>query len=90
MMPTIPETNGHDSWSNPGTSRAINVSIDRPEVEALCEKHKTSISAIETLPKGGTRVVLTNGDDAAVMRRVFGNRILAGNVERAHWARVLR
>ena len=90
MMPTIPPTNGHDSWSNPGTSRAINVSIDRAAVEALCEKHTTRISAIETLPKGGTRVVMMNGDDAAVMRRVFGTKILAGNVERTHWARVGR
>ena len=67
MQPhTIPATNGHDDWSTPGPSRAINVNTLRPEVEALCAKHKTTISAIEALPRGaGTRVVMMNGDDAA-------------------------
>ena len=90
MMPTIPATNGHDSWSNPGPGRAISVSLDRAAVEALCVKHQTKISAIEKLPKGGTRVVMMNGDDAEAMRRVFGNKILTGTVTREHWARVVR
>lgn len=90
MMPTIPSTNGHDSWSNPGKSRAINVSIDLAAVEALCAKHQTRISAIERLPAGGTRVVLMNGDDAETMRRVFKSNILTGTVTREHWARVPR
>ena len=90
MMPTIPATNGHDSWSNPGPGRAINVSIDRAAVEALCAKHETRISAIEALPGGGTRVVMMNGDDAVAMRRVFGTKVLTGVVARAHWQRVVR
>ena len=53
-------------------------------------KHQTKISAIESLPKGGTRVVMMNGDDAEAMRRVFGNKILTGTVTREHWARVVR
>jgi len=53
-------------------------------------KHQTKISAIEKLPKGGTRVVMMNGDDAEAMRRVFGNKILTGTVTREHWARVVR
>ncbi|MBW8842997.1 MAG: hypothetical protein JF608_14595 [Sphingomonadales bacterium] len=68
----------------------MNVSLDRAAVEALCVKHQTKISAIETLPKGGTRVVMMNGDDAEAMRRVFGNKILTGTVTREHWARVVR
>lgn len=88
MQPTVPATNGHADWSTPGTSRAINVTLARAEVEALCTKHKALISAIETLPKGvGTRVVLTNGDHAAVMRRAFGKVIIEGKVEREHWMR---
>lgn len=90
MMPTIPATNGHDSWSNPGKSRAINVTIELAAVEALCAKHRTRISAIERLPSGGTRVVLMNGDDAEVMRQVFKSDILTGPVARTHWARVTR
>ena len=52
------------------------------DVEALCRKHKVTISAIETLASGGTRVVLTNADGAATMNRVFGRKVLNGAVER--------
>ncbi len=91
MMPTtIPPTNGHDTWSTPGPGRAINVEMARADVEASCAKNNTRISAIEVLPKGGTRVVMMNGDDAEAMRRVFGTKILTGTVEREHWARVIR
>lgn len=87
MQPhNIPATNGHADWSTPGPSRAINVTTDRAAVEALCVKHKTTISAIETLPRGaGTRVVMMNGDDAAIMRRAFGKAVIEGKVEREHW-----
>ncbi len=63
-------------------SRAINVNATKSDVEALCLKHKAPISAIETLASGGTRVVFMNGDDAAAMSRVFGKKVLSGNVER--------
>ena len=88
MQPySIPATNGHSDWSTPGPSRAINVTTARAAVEALCAKHKTTISAIEALPNGaGTRVVMMNGDDAAVMRRAFGKAVIEGKVEREHWA----
>jgi len=88
MQPhNIPATNGHSDWSNPGPSRAINVTTARTDVEALCAKHKTRISAIEALPRGaGTRVVMMNGDDAAIMRRAFGKAIIEGKVDREHWA----
>ena len=88
MQPySIPATNGHSDWSTPGPSRAINVTTARAAVEALCAKHKTTISAIESLPNGaGTRVVMMNGDDAAVMRRAFGKAVIEGKVEREHWA----
>ncbi|WP_375397965.1 hypothetical protein [uncultured Sphingomonas sp.] len=88
MMPTnIPATNGHDSWSTPGPSRAINVTLARADVETLCTKHRTRISGIEILPGGGTRVVMMNGDDAAIMRRAFGKSVIAGVVKREHWLR---
>jgi hypothetical protein len=91
MMPTtIPPTNGHDTWSTPGPGRAINVEMARADVEASCAKNNTRISAIEVLPKGGTRVVMMNGDDAATMRRVFGKKIIEGVVQRQHWLRAPR
>jgi len=63
-------------------SRAINVNANKADVQALCLNHKAPISAIETLASGGTRVVLMNGDAAAAMTRVFGRKVLSGNVER--------
>ena len=91
MMPTnIPATNGHDTWSTPGPGRGINVDILLADVQALCAKNKTTISSIEALPKGGTRVVMMNGDDAATMRRVFGKKVIEGVVQRQHWLRAPR
>ncbi len=70
-------------------SRAINVSVGQAQVIALCEKHKAVISAIETLPSGGTRVVMMNGPDAARIIKAFGSKVLTGSVARTHWMRAI-
>lgn len=67
-------------------SRAMNIDLDRDEVIARCAKNNATISAIETLISGGTRVVMMNGDDAAVMRKAFGSKIITGTVTRMKWA----
>lgn len=66
-------------------SRAMNVDADQAEVIARCAKYNATISAIETLISGGTRVVLMNGDDAAVIRKAFGSKIITGLVTRTKW-----
>lgn len=63
-------------------SRAINLGVPRAEVVAMCEKHNVTISAIEVLPSGGTRVVLMNGYDTAVIAGAFKSRIIEGVVHR--------
>lgn len=63
-------------------SRAINVKSNEQQVIALCRKHDVTISAIESLVSGGTRVVLMNGDAAATMRQAFGKNVLTGTVTR--------
>lgn len=63
-------------------SRAINVEATQAEVLDMCAKHKAEISAIESLVSGGTRVVLKNGDDAAVIARAYGAKVLTGPVRR--------
>ncbi len=63
-------------------SRAINVNATNAEVSAMCAKHKTTISAIEALPSGGTRVVMMNADDAAVISKAFKSKILATDTKR--------
>ncbi len=52
------------------------------------QKHDAIISAIETLPSGGTRVVLMNSADAAKIIKAFGSKVLTGNVARTHWRAV--
>lgn len=57
-------------------SRAINIDATQDDVTAVCAKHSARISAIETLPGGATRVVLCSGDDAAIIRRVYGKSVI--------------
>ena len=70
-------------------SRAVNVSVEQPQVVAMCKKHDAIISAIETLPSGGTRVVLMNSADAAKIIKAFGSKFLTGNGARTHWMRAV-
>jgi hypothetical protein len=64
-------------------SRAINIDATEAHVTTMCGKHSAVITSIESLRSGGTRVVLTNGDSAAVIRRAYGNKVIAGAVQRA-------
>jgi hypothetical protein len=70
-------------------SRAVNVTVEQPAVLAMCKKHDAIISAIETLPSGGTRVVLMNSDDAAKIIKAFGSKVMTGTVKRTHWMRAV-
>ncbi len=66
-------------------SRAINVKLDEADVIAKCGRKSISISAIEVLPGGGTRVVLNNMDDATVMHKAFGRSVIKGAVRRTNF-----
>ena len=63
-------------------SRAINLNVTEAEVTAMCARHNVAISAIEGLQGGGTRVVLNNIDDTAVIAKAFRSSIIAGTVTR--------
>ncbi len=63
-------------------SRAINVNATHDHVIAACAKRKVAISAIETLASGGTRVVLNNADDTAIMAKAYGSKVIRGVVTR--------
>lgn len=52
-----------------------------------CADNNATVSAIEDLISGGTRVVLMNGDDAAVIRRVYKSKVMSGPVVRTRWVR---
>jgi hypothetical protein len=71
-------------------SRAINVNATEAEVLRTCASNGVTISAIEALASGGTRVVLMNPTATQVMRDAFGRKVLTGDVRRTplrSWAR---
>jgi hypothetical protein len=63
-------------------SRAINLDLAEADVIARCEQAEVAISAIETLPGGGTHLVTVTGDGAAVMRRALRDHVIEGQVKR--------
>ena len=64
-------------------SRAINVNASQADVTAACETAGISISTIERLISGGTRVVFNNAVDTASMAKAFKTKLLTGPVTRA-------
>jgi hypothetical protein len=63
-------------------SRAMNLNLAEADVIAGCEEAGVEISAIETLPGGGTHLVTVTGDGAAVMRRALRDHVIDGRVKR--------
>ncbi len=63
-------------------SRAMNLRLPEAKVRTSCDKAGVSISAIETLPSGGTRLVCTREEGADDMRVIFRTQIIEGNVPR--------
>ena len=63
-------------------SRAINVDATKDHVLATCAKRKITISAIEALHSGGTRVVMNNIDDTMLLANVYGKKVITGVVTR--------
>lgn len=66
-------------------SRALNIDATIEHVLALSAKHNAVISAIEPLRPDGTRVVFRNSEDAAIVARAYGHRVLTGPVRRELW-----
>ncbi|MGH6786323.1 MAG: hypothetical protein ACREBO_05790 [Novosphingobium sp.] len=60
----------------------MNVSLPEAQVEEQCRKAGVSISAIETLPAGGTHVVCRTSDGAETMRVQFKKSMIEGRVRR--------
>ncbi|WP_267388503.1 hypothetical protein [Sphingomonas sp. GC_Shp_3] len=69
-------------------SRAVQIDATREDVVAMCAKRGVTISAIESLVSGGTRVVLNTGADAEIIRTAYRTKIITAPVVRAKWAQV--
>jgi hypothetical protein len=63
-------------------SRAINIKATQDHVIATCARRKVQISAIEALVSGGTRVVLNNIVDTAIIAKAYRSKVITGAVAR--------
>jgi hypothetical protein len=63
-------------------SRAINIKATQDHVIATCARRKVQISAIEALVSGGTRVVLNNVFDTAIIAKAYRSKVIVGAVSR--------
>lgn len=65
----------------------MNVTLEESEVKAMCLSSGVSISAIEPLQSGGTRLICTTGSGAEEMRRRLHSHIIDGAVTRHRFYR---
>jgi hypothetical protein len=63
-------------------SRVLHVGLDEGEVVSRCLAANVGISAIETLPSGGTRLICMSSDGAATMRKKLKSQLILGPVTR--------
>ncbi len=63
-------------------TRVLHLTLDEGEVVTRCLTAKVGISAIESLPSGGTRLTCMSVDGAAQMRRKLKSELIAGPVTR--------
>jgi len=63
-------------------SRVLFVALDEGQVVAKCLAAKVGISAIESLPGGGVRLVCMSSDGAASMVRKFKPHLIGGAITR--------
>ena len=63
-------------------SRALNIEATKEHVLATCAKHRLDVSSMEPLLPTGVRIVLKNGDDAAIIRKAYAKSIIEGVVRR--------
>jgi hypothetical protein len=63
-------------------SRAINLAMHEAGVKARCAESGLSISAIERLPSGGTRLVCMTSAGADQIRLRLGNHVIEATMRR--------
>ncbi|MCW1383586.1 hypothetical protein OLX02_12225 [Novosphingobium sp. KCTC 2891] len=63
-------------------TRAINLALPEERVQTLCGQKGVKISAIESLPSGGTHLVCRTIEGADEIRRLLQKHLIAGPVRR--------
>lgn len=63
-------------------SRVLHLKLEQGEVATRCLAAKVGISAIESLPGGGTRLICMSVDGAELMRKKLKSQLIGGTVVR--------
>jgi hypothetical protein len=63
-------------------SRVINLAMSADEVRHQCQTRQVGVSALETLPDGGVRLVCMSADGAATIRKRLKANLINGDVRR--------
>ncbi|HEY6047840.1 MAG TPA: hypothetical protein VIV07_02215 [Sphingomicrobium sp.] len=63
-------------------SRVVHLSLDEGVVVIRCLSEKIGISAIESLPGGGVRLVCMSSQDAERIRKKFKKHVMSGDPQR--------
>jgi hypothetical protein len=63
-------------------SRVVHLSLDEGVVTIRCMSEKVGVSAIESLPAGGVRLVCMSNDGAETIRRKLKRYLIGGEVKR--------
>ncbi len=63
-------------------SRAINLQMTESEAREQCANRSIGVSAIESLPEGGVRLVCMSVEGAALLRRRLKSQMLSDTVKR--------
>jgi hypothetical protein len=63
-------------------SRVVHLSLDEGVVVIRCLSEKVGVSAIESLPGGGVRLVCMSSEGAAKIRKKLKTYIIDGEVTR--------
>jgi len=66
-------------------SRAFNLAMTEEEILKHCASQNIDISALETLPNGGVRMVCKSSYGAAQIRLKLKRQIINGEVPRARF-----
>jgi hypothetical protein len=64
-------------------SRVLHLKLEEGDVVSRCLSANVGISAIESLPGGGTRLVCMSSDGAAELKRKLKSHLIAGPVTRS-------
>lgn len=63
-------------------SRVMNLSLSETKVLEHCQNKGIGISALESLPGGGVRLVCMSADGAEQVRKTFKSKLIAMDRER--------